>query len=252
MGLRLSLVIPIYNEARRMPPFLESVRRCLDTRYGDAYEVLAIDDGSHDESPEARAAGARDWAELRVIRHPANRGKGAAVRTGMLAARGDWLLFADADGATPIAEESKLAEAIRSGADVAVGSRLVSESEVTRSRTWFRGAVGRAFAVAARRWLNLTVRDTQCGFKMFRREAGRELFSRSRESGYLFDLELLVLADRLGYRVAEVPVNWSEVAGGHLSPTRDLPTILAGMWRLRQRLGKGPPPDNQRCRGHSC
>jgi dolichyl-phosphate beta-glucosyltransferase len=232
----LSVVIPAYNEARRLPPFLARVRGYLDARYPGSYEVIVVDDGSRDGMAEALSGLGADWPELVVIEHATNRGKGAAVRTGMLAARGERLLFADADGATPIDEEAKLAAAMSTGAEVAVGSRLVAAGDVTRRRTWTRGLAGRLFARAARRWLRIPVRDTQCGFKMFRREAGRTLFSRSQESGYLFDLELLVLADRLGYRVVEVPINWSDVPGGHLSLRRELGRVLAGLWRLRRRL----------------
>ena len=236
MGTALSVVIPAYNEARRLPPYLASVRRYLDKRYPDGYEVIVVDDGSGDGLSDVLAPLSADWPELVVMRHPENRGKGAAVRTGILAARGDLFLFADADGATPIDEEANLHEAVRAGAEVAVGSRLVAAADVDRRRTWTRALLGRLFAAVARWWLHVSVHDTQCGFKMFRREAGRKLFFSSRESGYLFDLELLVLAERLGYRVVEVPVDWADVPGGHLSPIRELGRILFGLWRLRRAM----------------
>jgi len=234
--LSLSLIIPAYNEAHRLPPFLARVRTYLDKRYSGSHEVIVVDDGSRDGLADVLGRLRGDWPELVVIEHPTNRGKGAAVRTGMLAAHGERLLFADADGATPIDEESKLAEAISRGADVAIGSRLVAGGDVTRRRTWTRGLAGRLFARTARRWLRVSVLDSQCGFKMFRREAGRSLFTQSRESGYLFDLELLVLAAVAGYRVVEVPINWADVPGGHLSLGRELGRTLVGLWRLRRRL----------------
>lgn len=237
METALSLIIPAYNEAARLPPYLEAVRRYLHERYRDAYEVIVVNDGSRDGLREILAHTAADWPELAVIEHETNRGKGAAVRTGMLAGRGRRLLFADADGATPIDQEAGLSEALDAGADVAIGSRLLDAPGLTRRRTWSRGLAGRLFARLARWWLGITVRDTQCGFKMFRREAGRQLFSQARESGYLFDLELLVLARRLDLRVAEVPVAWADVPGGHLSVVRSLPSILLALWRLRRRLG---------------
>jgi dolichyl-phosphate beta-glucosyltransferase len=154
----------------------------------------------------------------------------------MLAARGDRLLFADADGATPIGEADKLVHAIDQGADVAIGSRLVEAAGLTRRRTPLRRLAGRGFARLARSWLKIPQQDTQCGFKMFRRDAGQQLFSQVKESGYLFDLELLALAHRRGYRVVEVPVNWSEVAGSHLRLSREAGRILIGLWRIRRRL----------------
>ncbi len=236
MAVTLSIIIPAYNEAHRLPPYLDVIRPYVRRRYGDAYEVIVVDDGSIDGLADVLAPIADGWPQLTVMRHPANRGKGAAVRSGMLAAAGETLLFADADGATPIDQEAGLRQAISDGADVAIGSRLVDGNGVSRRRSWHRGLAGRLFAAMARWLLGISVRDTQCGFKMFRREPGRELFSRSQETGYLFDLELLVLADRCDYRIAEVPVNWSDIPGGHLSLTRHLFKILVGLWRVRRRL----------------
>jgi dolichyl-phosphate beta-glucosyltransferase len=235
MRIDLSVILPAYNERERLPPYLAPIRSYLDGRYPARYELIVVDDGSRDGLSEVLARVGAGWPELVVMRHAINRGKGAAVRTGMLAASGRLLLFADADGATPIDQEQKLSEAICAGADVAVGSRLVPARDVSRRRTWARAMVGRLFAALARWWLRIPIRDPQCGFKMFRRPVGRELFSSGRESGYLFDLELLMLADGAGYRVAEVPVDWTEVPGGHLSLTREWGSLLTGLWRLRRR-----------------
>lgn len=236
MNPALSVILPAYNESQRLPPFLAAVREHLDTHYENRYEVLVVDDGSDDDLDGVLAMAAERWPALELIRHPKNRGKGAAVRTGMLAARGDLVLFADADGATPIEEEVKLTEAIHQGADLAIGSRLLAAAEATRRRSWSRGLAGPWFAALARWWLGVGVRDPQCGFKMFRREAARELFQRSKESRYLFDLELLVLARQLDYRVVEVPVNWTEIPGGHLNLVRELIKMPLALWRLRRRL----------------
>lgn len=237
MSVALTLIIPAYNEAQRLPAFLDKVRVHLSKQFDNDYEVIVVDDGSTDGSPMAFVEIARDWPQIQIVCHPENQGKGAAVRTGMLMGRGELLLFADADGATPITEEPKLRTAIEAGADVAVGSRLLSSAEVTRDRTWFRGMVGRVFALAARSMLRMPVRDTQCGFKMFRRDAGRHLFSLVEETGYLFDLEMLMLAQRLGYQVAEVPVNWAEIEGGHLSVGQHWKMVVTGLWRLRKKKG---------------
>jgi glycosyltransferase involved in cell wall biosynthesis len=147
----LSLILPAYNEALRLPPFLASVRAWLDGHYPGRYEVLVVDDGGHDGLLAVLEQQAAGWPQLRWLRHPQNLGKGAAVRTGILAAEGELLLFADADGATPIAEEARLAAAIRAGADVAVGSRLISDPGAERSRVMSRALGGRLFAGLARR-----------------------------------------------------------------------------------------------------
>jgi dolichyl-phosphate beta-glucosyltransferase len=235
-GPALSLVIPAYNEARRLPPYLASIREYLDRAYPGGYEVLVVDDGSTDALIEVIERLAADWPQLHCIRHPENRGKGAAVRSGMLAAQGELLLFADADGATPIEEETRLAAAIRAGADLAVGSRLLSDADHRCARPWFRRLAGRMFAAVARRLMRLSVRDTQCGFKMFRREAGHKIFSAATEPRYLFDLEVLALAQRFGYRIVEAPINWAEVPGGQFSLLGELPRVLIDLLRLRRRL----------------
>jgi len=239
-SIALSLVLPAYNEAARLPPYLASIRRHLERRYPGGYEVIVVDDGSTDGLGRVLEQTAAGWPQLRWIRHAQNQGKGAAVRTGMLAARGQLVLFADADGATPIAEESRLAAAIRAGADLAVGSRLVAAAGARRSRNWLRGLAGRMFALLARRLLRLPVRDTQCGFKMFRGDVARHLFSLLRERGFLFDLEVLGLARRLGYRTVEVPIDWREVPGGHFSPARQFPKLMADLRRILRRLRTAP------------
>jgi dolichyl-phosphate beta-glucosyltransferase len=234
----LSLVIPAYNEAQRLPPYLASIRAYLDRAYPGAYEVLVVDDGSTDGLIEIVGRVAAGWPPLRCIRHEKNRGKGAAVRSGMLAARGALLLFADADGATPIEEEARLAAAIRAGADLAVGSRLLSDAEHRCWRPWFRRLAGRMFAAVVRRLMHLSVRDTQCGFKMFRRGPGQDIFSSATEPRFLFDLEVLTLAQRLGCRIVEIPINWTEVPGGQFSLLREFPRVLVDLLRLRRRLKK--------------
>ncbi|MFV1966892.1 MAG: dolichyl-phosphate beta-glucosyltransferase [Pirellulaceae bacterium] len=235
MTISISLIIPAFNEAERLPQYLTTIRAYGAEHLSDRYEVLVVDDGSSDGSKEAIERIATDWPQLTVLQHAQNRGKGAAVRTGMLAAQGELLLFADADGATAVEEEKRLRAAIDDGADVAVGSRLVAGHGIVIQRTWSRAVIGRLFALAARGLLEMQVRDTQCGFKMFRREPGRQLFEQLTEERFLFDLELLMLANRFGYRVAEVPVNWSDQPGSQLSPSRESWRILKGLWRLRRR-----------------
>ena len=232
----LTVVLPAYNERHRIGRFLESIRIYMKAHYPDRHEVIVVDDGSTDGMAEVVEGLAAGWPALRLIRHETNLGKGAAVRSGMLAARGLRILFADADGAAPIDQEAPLSEAIRQGADMAVGSRLLASGRQEVVRRKGRGLLGRLFAVLARRLLRLPVRDTQCGFKMFRAQVARNLFSEVRETGYLFDLEVLGLAVRRGYKIVEVPIRWTDVPGGHFRPLRQLPRILLALLRLWSRL----------------
>jgi len=233
-SVAVSVVIPAYNEALRLPPYLESIREHFDHELAGSYEVIVVDDGSSDWLADKLTENASEFPQLRVIRHPQNRGKGAAVRTGVLEARGRFVLFADADGAAPIEEEARLRARLQSDADIAIGSRQVAGAGVRRNRTPLRRLVGRSFAGLARRMLGLSIRDTQCGFKMFRREAAAHLFPQLREEGYYFDLELLILADRCGYRVMEVPINWADQPGSRMSLAREIGKMIGAFRRLRR------------------
>ncbi len=235
-GPKLSIVLPAFNEAERLPPYLVEIRSTMETRYAGRYEVIVVDDGSSDAMPDLLKGIACDWPEMRVLQHASNLGKGAAIRTGIGAARGELLLFADADGATPIDQEEKLCQALSAGADMAVGSRLLEAPDVVCNRGRMRGMIGKMFASIARLVVSVTVRDTQCGFKMFRAEQGKRLFDDSYEMGYLLDLELLALARKYQYQVVEVPIDWNEQPGSRLTIGRQCFKMGIGLWRVRRRV----------------
>lgn len=208
----LSIVIPAYNEEKRILPTLVSIVRYLHARRIPA-EVLVVDDGSRDRTAAVVRALGAEHAEVRLISQPANRGKGAAVRTGVLASKGRWVLFDDADGATPIEEvERLLCEAAR-GASVAIGSRALAAADVRVEKKAARVAAGRLFAFIVNLVAVPGVGDTQCGFKLFERQVADEIFSQQRLERFGFDVEILYLARRAGHRIAEVPVNWTDVGG---------------------------------------
>lgn len=236
MGIGLSLIIPAYNETQRLPAYLRSIHTYLSSAWGDRYEVLVVDDGSEDGLPEVVQQMRETWPQLGWLRHAVNRGKGAAVRTGVLAAAGELLLFADADGATPIEEERHLRAAIERGADVVVGSRLLPSAVGQPDRPWSRAFCGQLFAALVRWLFALPVRDTQCGFKMFTRAAAQELFCRCRDQGYMFDVEVLAWAVRRGLRIAEVPVRWTDMPGSKVRLLRDGCRMVHGLLNLRRRL----------------
>lgn len=233
MDPEVSVVIPAYNESTRLPPYLEDVRGYFDRAQLTGYEVIVVDDGSDDGLGDLILAMTADWPELRLERQQRNLGKGAAVRRGVLAARGRLILFTDADGATPIAEEEKLRREIGAGADVAIGSRLLDAGSEHARRRLHRKMIGLSFAMLARLLLAVTVRDTQCGFKMFRRDAGRRLFESCREDRYLFDLHVLSLARRLNYQIREVSVRWRDVPGSKMNLLGDSVRMFTGLLRLR-------------------
>ena len=236
MRIALSIVIPAFNEGQRLPRALGPIRAYLDAAFAGDYEVIVVDDGSTDGTVGFLETESAGWQQLSFIRHLVNQGKGAAVRTGMLAAHGDLLLFSDADGATPIGEEAKLREAVSRGADIAIGSRVLRAPGVAQVRHLRRRVVSAGFSLLGRRLVPLPVADTQCGFKMFRADVGRRLFGCVQECGYLFDVELLALAHGCRYRIAEVPVSWMEMQGGKLRLVRDSVQMLAGLLALKRRL----------------
>jgi dolichyl-phosphate beta-glucosyltransferase len=200
----LSVVIPAYNEARRLPATLTRVTEYLG-KAKRAGEVVVVDDGSSDATADAaRAAG----GAVRVLRHQPNRGKGYAVRRGMLAATGGRRLMTDADLSTPIEELVRLEAELDRGADVAIGSRAVAGARIEVHQPAYREAMGRLFNVLVQALLLPGLADTQCGFKLFTAAAAETAFGACRLDGFCFDVEALYVARRRGLRIAEVPVVW--------------------------------------------
>ena len=201
----LSVVIPAFNEERRLPSTLRSVVDFLRPR-GASFEVLVVDDGSTDGT--AAVVGVFADPAVRLVGSPVNRGKGHAVRTGMLAATGDRRLMTDADLSTPMTDLPALEEALARGCDIAIGSRALPGSKVELRQGAFREGMGRVFNLGVRLLLLKDLHDTQCGFKLFTAEAAHSAFSASRLDGFSFDVEALVVARQHGLLVTEVPVTW--------------------------------------------
>jgi len=218
--LTYSLIIPAYNESGRIRPSLDAILRYIKEQRWDA-EVLVVNDGSRDDTAEVVRAHARTHSQVRLIENPGNRGKGFSVRNGMLHARGDICLFSDADLSSPITEAQKLFDAIAQGADIAIGSRWLRSELQTERQPLYRQAFGRIFNLLLRVILGLRFKDTQCGFKAFRREAAQRIFPLQRIERWGFDPEILFLAQRMGLRVAEVPILWAHSEGTSLHPFRD-------------------------------
>ncbi len=200
----LSVIIPAFNEAGRLPATLARVRDYLAAR-GSSHEILVVDDGSTDGTERAARAQGED---VRVLRHAPNRGKGYAVRRGMLAATRVLRLMTDADLSTPIEELAKLEREIEQGFDVAIASRAVAGARIEVHQPAYREAMGRLFNVLVQALLLPGLADTQCGFKLFTAEAAQTAFGAARLDGFSFDVEALYVARRRGLRIAEVPVVW--------------------------------------------
>jgi dolichyl-phosphate beta-glucosyltransferase len=196
---------------------------------GDAWEVVVVDDGSADDTSGVVQKMGVEHPQVRLLRHDRNSGKGFAVQAGMRVATGVWRLFADADGATPIAELERLEAALAAGADVAIGSRALAAPGVVVSTRPHRKAAGRVFNQLAT-WLGLEgLQDTQCGFKAFTAAAAEDLFPRMTTKGFGFDVELLLRARARGWRVTEVAVNWSDQDGSKVNVLTDGPAML---WQI--------------------
>jgi dolichyl-phosphate beta-glucosyltransferase len=204
----LSFIIPAYNEATRLAPSLAAAREYF-ARQPYETEILVVNDGSTDATAEI----ARQTAGVRLIEQPRNMGKGAAVRRGMLAARGEYRIFSDADFSTPIAETERVLAHLRGrgrelGADICIGSRGVDVSLVKKRQPLYRERLGKLINILVQAAFLPGVRDTQCGFKGFRAAAAEAVFSRARLNGWMFDVEALYIAAQLGLRIEEIPVEW--------------------------------------------
>jgi dolichyl-phosphate beta-glucosyltransferase len=218
--LRYSIVIPAFNEQARIGATLERVVACIRAREWAA-EVLVVDDGSRDETAAVVTAAAEKYPVVRLLHNSTNRGKGYSVRNGILQARGEIVMFTDADLSAPIEEAEQLFAAIRHGADVAIGSRWLDRSRQTLRQPLYRRFFGRCFNGLTRLVMHLPVADTQCGFKAFRRESAQAIFMRQRIERWGFDAEILYIALRLGMRVEEVPVTWGHDERSRISYLRD-------------------------------
>lgn len=205
----LSVVVPVYNEEAILRGALEQTARYLATLAPGDHEIVVCDDGSRDGSAKV-AESLAATAPIRVMRWEKNRGKGAVVRDGMLAARGDPVLFMDADLSTPLDELPRFLAALEQGADVAIATRKHHEARIERSQPWHRVALGKNYTRLANSLLGLRVSDFTCGFKLFRAAAAKAVFSRQRLDRWSFDAEIVFLSHRLGLRVAELPVRWAD------------------------------------------
>lgn len=234
MSLTASLVIPAYNEVNRIERCMRDAAAWRAGRPGGFdWEIILVDDGSADgTSSAARLAAEAARVPLTVLVHAQNRGKGAAIRTGVLASSGDPVLVSDADLSTPLSEWTKLADKLPAHA-VAIGSRAIDGDMVRKQQPLYRVLLGRSGNKIIQLFALPGIRDTQCGFKLFRGGVARELFGSARIDRFAWDVEVLYLARRRGYSIAEVPVLWFNSPESKVSVWRDTPRTLWDVMRIR-------------------
>ncbi len=229
--LLLSVVIPAYNEAIRIIPTIGAIASHVSDLDFD-WELIIADDGSTDNTVELVEN--LGFANLHVLKAPQNGGKGSAVQRGMLAARGEFVLFSDADNSTPIEEVGKFITVLQEdGYDVAVGSRA-AEGAQESNKSLVRHILSGGLRIIVRYGMGIKVRDTQCGFKMYTQEAAQRLHTAQTIMGFSFDLEVLYLAYKAGYRVAELPVSWVDSPGSKVDTRKEVKRFLTDIVRIKR------------------
>jgi dolichyl-phosphate beta-glucosyltransferase len=234
----LSLIIPAFNESSRIASPLREIGAYL-TAQGHRAEIIVVDDGSDDDTGGiVREVAAEIPHPVRLLRYSENRGKGYALKVGFAAARGERILFTDADLSTPIEAAESLLAALDGGAELAIGTRKGPGAEIRLRQAWYREQMGRVFTGLVRVLL-ADVSDATCGFKAFQGDIGRDLFSRVRVFDWSFDAEILWIAKSRGHRLVEVPVRWEDRAGTKVSLLRDSMNSLLGLFQIRLNAARG-------------
>lgn len=218
----ISLIIPAYNEAERIGKSLLSAKDYLAENF-ETYEIVVVDDGSSDGTPNL----ARKFGDsVKVFQLERNSGKGAAVRKGMLESEGLVRVFTDADFSTPIYELKKIMKELNSGADICIGSRAIQPELIKVHQPFFREMLGKTFNLFVRTFLFSGIKDTQCGFKGFKDYAAEKVFSKAKIDGFGFDVEILYLAGKEGFKIAQVPVEWYNDDRTTVSPVKGIKAFL--------------------------
>jgi dolichyl-phosphate beta-glucosyltransferase len=228
MSFTLSIIIPAYNEEHRLKSTLIKILEHLNSVPYQT-EIIVIDDGSKDKTSEV----ASTFENVKVITQAHNLGKGAAVRTGMLAAKGDYRIFTDADLSTPIYEIPKILEPLQNGYDVCVGSRALDSKLIKVHQPFYREFMGKTFNKIVQLLVVKGIQDTQCGFKGFSATAADAVFSQSKINGFSFDVEILYLSKTLGFKIKETPVEWYNDERSKVDPIKDSVGMFIEILKIR-------------------
>lgn len=234
----LSIIIPAYNEEKRLPKTIEDICSFLDREQIQS-EVLVVDDGSKDKTAEVVEDLSKKYSNLRVISYAKNKGKGGAVKTGVMLASGDFIVFLDADNSTPIAEIKRIIEKLNQGYDMVIGSRKTQGAKILKPQPMIRRILGNGFNLFIKIILGLSdYSDTQCGFKGFQKNIAKNIFSKTKITGFAFDTELLCIAQNLNYKVLEMPVSWRDEQESTLK-LKSVWNIFLDVCRIKYNFLKG-------------
>lgn len=232
-----SIIIPTYNEEKRIESTLRKIHEYFESENSGSYEIIVVDDGSQDNTSKIIQSLQQTVKPLKLFCMEKNKGKGTAVKYGVLQSSGSYILFADADNSTPIEEYSKL-QLFLKDYEVVVGSRFIPGSNIKRKQPFHRVLLGRLGNIMIRLLLIDGISDTQCGFKAFQNKPAREIFSRIRTERFGFDMELLVIAKRFNYRIKEVPVSWHHSSDSRIRPIKDAFWTLLELFKIKWNLSK--------------
>lgn len=234
----MSIVIPAYNEEKRIEGSLSDTCAYMND-FGMESEIIVVDDGSSDGTGRIVDRIAKDARNVRLVRYEENRGKGHALRTGVLVTKGDFVLVMDADLSTPMEELRKLMPHLSDGGfDIAIGSRALALSDIIKKQPWWRRGMGKTFNKFVKMLVIGGFSDTQCGFKLFKGEIARSLFGEAKIDRFAYDVEILALAGKKGFGVKEVPIRWINSPESRVDPVKDSLRMLADLVRIRFSVGK--------------
>lgn len=234
----VSIIVAAYNEEKRILPSLFAIRDYCTANTID-HELIVVDDGSTDNTRRVTSEKIPQIPQLKVLGYETNMGKGYALRTGVLSSKGDFVLLSDADLSTPIEELSKLLHLLHNNVcDIAIGSRALALSQILKKQPWWRQSMGKLFNKIVKSLLIGDFNDTQCGFKLFTGESARKLFKEAQVNRFAYDVEILALAKKNGYRIREVPIIWVNSPQSKVNPLTDSAQMFFDLLRIRARIGK--------------
>lgn len=231
--LNFSIIIPTYNEEKRIENTLIRIVSYLSQKFGADYEIIIVDDNSEDKTVEIVKKLCRENEKIKLLVNEINLGKGYSVRRGILSAEGNYLLFSDADLSTPIEELEKLFYWLQRGYDIAIASRSLKESKILAHQPLYREMMGKIFNRLVKLWCLPDFVDTQCGFKLFKKEVAKKIFSLSKINRFAFDVEVLYLAKKNNYSIEEVPVRWIDSPASRVHPLFDSLKMLLDLIRIK-------------------